>query len=75
MGRLAGLASRRRIVKTVEDSLRRLEKLPVPVAAAINGAALGGGFELTLACNYRVAWDDRSVGEECTSLAVPRARS
>ena len=41
--------------------LRRIEKLPVPVAAAINGAALGGGFEIALCCNYRVAWNDRSV--------------
>ncbi|WP_438985872.1 enoyl-CoA hydratase/isomerase family protein, partial [Aequoribacter sp.] len=38
--------------------LRRIEKLPVPVAAAINGAALGGGFEIALCCNYRVAWND-----------------
>jgi 3-hydroxyacyl-CoA dehydrogenase/enoyl-CoA hydratase/3-hydroxybutyryl-CoA epimerase len=41
--------------------LRSIETLPVPVVAAINGAALGGGYELTLACNHRVAWDDRSV--------------
>ena len=33
---------------------RRLEKLPVPVVAAINGAALGGGYELCLACNRRI---------------------
>lgn len=33
---------------------RELEKLPVPVVAAINGAALGGGYELCLASNYRV---------------------
>ena len=37
--------------------MRRLEKLPVPVVAAINGAALGGGYELCLACNHRIAWD------------------
>lgn len=36
---------------------RELEKLPVPVAAAINGAALGGGYEMCLACNYRVVAD------------------
>ena len=33
---------------------RRLELLPVPVVAAINGAALGGGYELCLACNRRI---------------------
>lgn len=48
-------------IDTVKDQLRRLEKLPVPVVAAINGAALGGGFELCLACNHRIAWDDKSV--------------
>jgi 3-hydroxyacyl-CoA dehydrogenase/enoyl-CoA hydratase/3-hydroxybutyryl-CoA epimerase len=36
---------------------RDLEKLPVPVVAAINGAALGGGYELCLACNHRVIAD------------------
>jgi 3-hydroxyacyl-CoA dehydrogenase / enoyl-CoA hydratase / 3-hydroxybutyryl-CoA epimerase len=41
--------------------LRSIERLPVPVVAAINGAALGGGYELTLASNYRIAWDDPSV--------------
>lgn len=45
----------------IKGQLRRLEKLPVPVVAAINGAALGGGYEICLACNYRVAWNDRSV--------------
>jgi len=45
----------------IKDQLRRLEKLPVPVVAAINGAALGGGFEICLACNHRVAWNNRSV--------------
>ena len=48
-------------VEHTKGVLRRLERLPVPVAAAINGAALGGGFELCLCCNHRVAWNDRSV--------------
>ncbi len=45
----------------IKGQLRRLEKLPVPVVAAINGSALGGGFEICLACNHRIAYDDRSV--------------
>lgn len=37
---------------------RDMEKLGVPNVAAINGAALGGGYELCLACNHRVVVDD-----------------
>ncbi len=48
-------------LELIKGQLRRLEKLPVPVVAAINGAALGGGYEICLACNYRIAWNDRSV--------------
>ena len=38
--------------------LRRLETCGKPVAAAINGVALGGGLEICLACHYRVLADD-----------------
>lgn len=41
--------------------LRNLEKYPVPIVAAINGAAMGGGFEFCLSCNHRIAWNNRSV--------------
>lgn len=47
--------------ESLKTQLRRLEKLPVPVVAAINGAALGGGYEICLACNYRIAWDNKTV--------------
>ena len=38
--------------------LRRLETLGKPVVAAINGAALGGGLEISLACHHRIIVDD-----------------
>src|SRR4051795_7000519 len=40
---------------SIKADLRRLETIGKPVAAAINGAALGGGLEIALACHHRVA--------------------
>ena len=39
-----------------------IEALPIPIVAAIHGAALGGGFELALGCDARVATPDAVVG-------------
>ncbi len=47
--------------ESMKAGLRQLEKLPVPVVAAINGAALGGGYEICLACNHRIAFNHKSV--------------
>ena len=38
--------------------LRRIERCGKPIAAAMNGVALGGGYELSLCCNHRVLVDD-----------------
>jgi 3-hydroxyacyl-CoA dehydrogenase/enoyl-CoA hydratase/3-hydroxybutyryl-CoA epimerase len=41
------------MILTIKGQLRRLETLGKPVVAAINGAALGGGWEICLACHHR----------------------
>ncbi len=48
-------------VEFIKADLRKLETLGVPVVAAINGAALGGGLEIALACHHRIAADTRGV--------------
>jgi methylglutaconyl-CoA hydratase len=40
---------------TLRDTLGKLESLPMPTIAAIDGPALGGGLEVSLACDLRVA--------------------
>ena len=50
----------------VKNQLRRLEKIKAPVVAAINGAALGGGYEICLACNHRIA-----INNPKTKLGLP----
>jgi 3-hydroxyacyl-CoA dehydrogenase/enoyl-CoA hydratase/3-hydroxybutyryl-CoA epimerase len=48
-------------VLSLKSQLRTLETLGKPVVAAINGAALGGGWEICLACHHRIALDDPSL--------------
>lgn len=52
------------------DNLRRLEKLDYPVVVAINGFALGGGLEVCLAGDVRVASELASVGLPETGLGI-----
>ncbi|MDM0066826.1 3-hydroxyacyl-CoA dehydrogenase NAD-binding domain-containing protein [Variovorax sp. J31P207] len=54
--------------ESMKASMRRIERLGKPVVATINGAALGGGFELCLACHARFALDHPSV-----TLGLPEA--
>ena len=54
----------------IKAQMIQLETLGVPVVAAINGAAMGGGFELCLACHYRIALASASVGLPEVSLGL-----
>lgn len=40
-----------------KNMFRRMEQMGIPLVAAINGAALGGGYEFTLACHHRIVLD------------------
>ena len=44
------------------ENINRLEDLPFPTVVAINGYALGGGFEVCLGCDYRVMGEQAKVG-------------
>jgi 3-hydroxyacyl-CoA dehydrogenase/enoyl-CoA hydratase/3-hydroxybutyryl-CoA epimerase len=48
-------------VGMVNAMFDRIEKLPVPVVAAVHGVCVGGGLELILACHYRIATRDQST--------------
>ncbi|TAH51746.1 MAG: 3-hydroxyacyl-CoA dehydrogenase [Chloroflexota bacterium] len=49
------------MTQAFKATLRKLETLGKPVVAALNGSALGGGFEIALACHFRIALDDKKA--------------
>ena len=55
---------------TIRDLFTSIEYLNKPVIAAINGVALGGGVELCLACDIRIAAMNASIGLTETRLAI-----
>ena len=53
-----------------QELCERIEKFPVPVIAAVNGSAAGGGFELALACHLRIASTTASFSLPETRLGL-----
>ena len=60
----------RRFIFTIRNVFTSVEQLRVPVIAAINGFAFGGGMELALACDLRIASSNVIMGLTETSLAI-----
>jgi enoyl-CoA hydratase len=67
-GDLKELESRRdfdfgsELARSMRSTLDRIPALPIPVMAAVNGAALGGGAEVAIACDFRLASDGARIG-------------
>ena len=68
-GELAATREAHENTSRLSRILRKMETCGKPFVAAINGTALGGGFEICLACQYRVAADDPS-----TKLGLPESK-
>jgi len=60
----------RRFIFTIRNTFTAVEQVRVPVIAAINGFAFGGGMELALACDLRIASSNVIMGLTETSLAI-----
>jgi 3-hydroxyacyl-CoA dehydrogenase/enoyl-CoA hydratase/3-hydroxybutyryl-CoA epimerase len=60
------------VIERGQKTFDRIARLPYPTVAAIHGVALGGGFEITLACDYRIASSDvaTKVGLPETNLGI-----
>lgn len=60
----------RKTVTLIRETINQIEQLPQPVICALNGSAFGGGLELALACDIRVAADTAQLGLTETSLGI-----
>ena len=57
-------------IRTIRDTFTMLDEIPKPTIAVINGVAFGGGLEMALACDLRLAAESARMGLTETSLAI-----
>ncbi len=60
----------RQYIRYIRDTFTEIENLPIPVIAAINGFALGGGLALALACDMRICAPGAKMALNETSLGI-----
>src|ERR687884_93137 len=60
-----------RYASSAQSVLNKIEKLEKPVIAAINGFALGGGCELALVCDVRIASSNAKIGQPEVTIGIP----
>ncbi len=63
-------AQARDFISLMGDALLKMERLPIPVIAAINGYAMGGGSEIALACDMRIIDEKARMGLVQMRMAV-----
>ena len=60
----------RQYIRAIRDTFTDIENLPMPVICAINGIALGGGLEMALACDIRLASPNATLGLTEVTLGI-----
>lgn len=60
-----------RYASSAQSMLNKIEKMEKPVIAAINGFALGGGCELALVCDLRIASENAKMGQPEVTIGIP----